>query len=106
MSGFKVSKEWMEKNVLTNPTVTAALDAKARRIAPIVKRIALKEGDREYAESVRVQSGRRPGLKSPTHIARPYARVIIGDEHAVEKEYGSRHYPKKGFLRRAVAEAG
>ena len=96
----------MEKNVLTNPAVTAALDAKARRIAPIVQRIALKEGDREYAESVRIHSGRRPGVKSPTHIARPYARVIIGDEHATEKEYGSKHYPKKGFLRRAVAEAG
>ena len=106
MTCFKVSKEWMEKNVLTNPAVTAALDVKARRIAPIVQRIALKEGDREYAESVRIHSGRRPGVKSPTHIARPYARVIIGDEHATEKEYGSKHYPKKGFLRRAVAEAG
>ena len=29
MTCFKVSKEWMEKNVLTNPAVTAALDAKA-----------------------------------------------------------------------------
>ena len=43
MKGFKVDKEWMERNVLSNPTVQSALNAKARRIAPIVKRIALKE---------------------------------------------------------------
>lgn len=106
MTDFKVSKKWLEKNVLSNPAVRDALDAKARRIAPIVKRIALKEGDRAYAESVRIQTGRRPGAKSPTHIARPYARVIIGDEHAMEKEHGSKYFPKKGFLRRAVMEAG
>lgn len=106
MTDFKVSKAWMEKNVLSNPAVRDALDAKARRIAPIVKRIALKDGDRSYAESVRIQTGRRPGAKSPTHVARPYARVVIGDEHATEKEHGSKYFPKKGFLRRAVTEAG
>lgn len=107
MKGFKVDKEWMERNVLSNQTVQSALNAKARRIAPIVKRIALKEGDRHYAESVRVVQGRRPGTKSPTHLRRPYARVIIGDEHADAKEYGDgRIYPKKGYLRRAIAEAG
>ena len=52
MKGFKVDKEWIERNVLSNQTVQSALNAKARRIAPIVKRIALKEGDRHYAESV------------------------------------------------------
>lgn len=44
-SKFTVSEDWMRKNVLANPTVTAALNAKARRLAPIVKRIALKESD-------------------------------------------------------------
>lgn len=105
MSGFKVSRDWMERNVLANPAVQSALDAKARRLAPIVQRIALKEGDTRYAESVRVEHGRRPGSKSPSRIRRPYARVIVGDEKALEKEYGGR-LPKKGFLRRAIAEAG
>lgn len=106
MSGrFNVDENWMRKNVLSNPTVTSALNAKARRLAPIVKRIALKEGDRRYAESVRVAQGRRPGTKSPSRIQRPYARVIVGDEQATEKEYGGR-LPKKGFLRRAIAEMG
>ncbi len=102
---FAVDEDWMRKNVLSNPTVASALNAKARRLAPIVKRIALKEGDRHYAESVRVVQGQRPGAKSPSHIQRPYARVIVGDEQATEKEYGGR-LPKKGFLRRAIAEMG
>ncbi|RGJ41684.1 hypothetical protein DXD60_07560 [Bifidobacterium adolescentis] len=102
---FAVDEDWMRKNVLSNPTVTSALNAKARRLAPIVKRIALKEGDRHYAESVRVVQGRRPGTKSPSHIQRPYARIVVGDEQAAEKEYGGR-LPKKGFLRRAIAEMG
>lgn len=106
-SGFHVSKDWMERNVLANPAVQSALDAKARRLAPIVQRIALKEGDTRYAESVRVECGRRPGTKSPTHLRRPYARVIIGDEHADVKEYGDGPiFPKRGFLRRAIAEEG
>ena len=42
-SKFTVSEDWMRKNVLANPTVVSALNAKARRLAPIVKRIALKE---------------------------------------------------------------
>lgn len=102
---FAVDEDWMRKNVLSNPTVASALNARACRLAPIVKRIALKEGDRHYAESVRVVQGQRPGTKSPSHIQRPYARVIVGDEQATEKEYGGR-IPKKGFLRRAIAEMG
>lgn len=106
MSGkFMVDEDWMRKNVLSNPAVTSALNAKARRLAPVVKRIALKEGDRHYAESVRVVQGKRPGTKSPSHIQRPFARVIVGDEQATEKEFGGK-LPKNGFLRRAIAEMG
>ena len=106
MSGkFMVDEDWMRKNVLSNPAVTSALNATARRLAPIVKRIALKEDDRHYAESVRVVQGKRPGTKSPSHIQRPFARVIVGDEQATEKEFGGK-LPKKGFLRRAIAEMG
>ena len=77
MKGFKVDKEWMERNVLSNPTVQSALNAKARRIAPIVKRIALKEGDRHYAESVRVMQGRR----SWNEIADASAQTICPSHH-------------------------
>ncbi len=108
MSGrrFTVDSKWLERNVLASPDVRKALDDKAKRLAPIVRRIALKEGDERYAASVRVEQGTRPGVRSPTHLKRPYARVVIGDETALEKEYGSIRYPKKGFLRRAVSELG
>ena len=105
-SKFTVSEDWMRKNVLANPTVVSALNAKARRLAPIVKRIALKEGDQRYAASVRIIQGQRPGSKPPSHIQRPYARVMVGDEQAAAKEYGDGNLPKKGFLRRAIAEMG
>ena len=102
---MRVDREWLNTNVLQNPGVRAAITQTARRLAPIVQQIALREGDRDYANSVRVETGgTRPGLKSPTRIRRPQARVIIGDEHAMEKEHGTRIYPKKGFLRRAVRQ--
>ena len=78
---MRVDREWLNTNVLQNPGVRSAINQTARRLAPIVH-----------------------GLKSPTRIRRPQARVIIGDEHAMEKEYGTRIYPKKGFLRRAVRQ--
>ena len=100
-----IDPKWLDKNVLRNPEVRKALNATARRLAPIVRRIAYQEGDPSYAESVRIEQGVRPGTKSPTGIRRPYSRVAIGDEHAAEKEWGDgRYYPKKGFLRRAVKQ--
>ena len=100
---MRVDREWLNTNVLQNIEVRKAINATARRLAPIVQQIAFIEGDPDYANSVRVETGAtRPGLKSPTHTRRPQARVIIGDEHAMEKEHGTRIYPKKGFLRRAV----
>lgn len=100
---MRIDREWLDRNVLQNPGVRAAINQTARRLAPIVKQIAFIEGDPDYADSVRVETGgTRPGLKSPTHTRRPQARVIIGDEHGLEKEHGTRFYPKKGYLRRAI----
>lgn len=100
---MRVDREWINRDVLQNPAVRQSINQTARRLAPIVQQIALREGDVDYANSVRVETGgTRPGLKSPTRIRRPQARVIIGDEHGLDKEHGTRIYPKKGFLRRAV----
>lgn len=102
-SKIVVDPSWIDAQILSNPTVQQALNDGARRMAPIVQQIAYKEGDKRYAESVRVTAGRRPGTKSPTHMRRPFARVTVGDPDADMKEYGGR-LPKKGFLRRAVAQ--
>ncbi|PKU90760.1 hypothetical protein CQR46_0956 [Bifidobacterium pseudolongum subsp. globosum] len=103
MSHVEIDPDWIEQQVLQNPALTEALEAGARRLAPIVKAVAIKDGDQRYADSVRITQGVRPGAKSPIGIRRPYSRVIVGDPDATAKEYGGR-LPKKGFLRRAVAQ--
>ena len=55
---FMVDEDWMRKNVLSNPTVTSALNAKARRLAPIVKRIALKEDESVIVLTQSTDAGR------------------------------------------------
>ena len=77
MKGFKVDKEWIERNVLSNQTVQSALNAKARRIAPIVKRIALKEGDRH----LRGKCACRAGTTSWNKIADASAPTICPSHH-------------------------
>ncbi|EFA23667.1 hypothetical protein [Bifidobacterium gallicum] len=104
MAHTTIDRQWVRQQLLTNPDVRRALNATARRLAPLVQLEAFKDDNPDYAASVRVQTGdTRPGVKAPTRMKRPYARVIIGDETASEKEYGSRRYPKKGFLRRVVS---
>lgn len=99
---IEIDRQWVDRNVLQNPAVRQALDATARRLVPILKSEALRDGDPAYAASVRMESGTRPGAKSPNGYRRPYARVLIGDPSANAKEYGNGHFPKKGYLRRAV----
>lgn len=62
---MRVDREWLNTNVLQNPGVRSAINQTARRLAPIVQQIALREGDRDYANSVRVETGgTRPSPKS------------------------------------------
>ncbi|MDU3736497.1 MAG: hypothetical protein E6586_08730 [Bifidobacterium scardovii] len=103
---INVTDQWIQQNVLANPGVRKALNATARRLLPIAKRIAYKEHAPDYADSLRIETGTRPGTKSPTGVKRPYARVIAGSENAAEQEFGGKNMPKRGFLRRAAAELG
>lgn len=103
---IQVSNEWIQRNILPNPQVRKALNATARRLLPIVRRIAYQEHAPDYADSVRIETGTRPGAKSPTGVKRPYARVIAGDETAEAREFGGQGMPKQGFLRRAASQLG
>lgn len=103
-SGASVDEEWLEKNVLESPEVWEGLNSIAARLLPICQRLALQEGCPEFAESLRIETGTRPGTKSPTGIKRPYARVIAGSEHASEQEHGSLRYPRHNFFGRAKAQ--
>ena len=61
MSHVEIDPDWIEQQVLQNPALTEALEAGARRLAPIVKAVAIKDGDQRYADSVRITQGVRPG---------------------------------------------
>lgn len=103
-SGAVVDDEWIDHNVLQNPEVREALNDTAKRLLPICQRLAMQEGCDEFADSLRIETGTRPGTKSPTGIKRPYARVIAGSEDAAEQEHGSLRYPRHNFMNRAIAQ--
>lgn len=101
---FTLDDEWIEKNVLENPKITSAMLDTAERALPIARRIAYQDGARKFADSLRIESGTRPGTKSPTGIRRPYVRVIAGSEDAAAQEYGDMGMPKKRFFARTAAQ--
>lgn len=103
-SGAIVDDDWIDENVLRNTEVRQTLVDTATRLLPICQRLALQEGCPDFADSLRVEMGTRPGTKSPTGIKRPYARVIAGSEHASEQEHGSLRYPRHNFFNRARAQ--
>lgn len=103
-SGANVDEKWLEKNILESPAVRQGLNDIAARLLPICQRLAYQEGCDDFADSLRIETGTRPGTKSPTGIKRPYARVIAGSEHASEQEHGSLRYPRHNFFRRAASQ--
>lgn len=103
-SGAVVDDDWIDRNVLQNQEVREALADTAKRLLPICQRLAMQERCEEFADSLRIETGTRPGTKSPTGIKRPYARVIAGSEDAAEQEHGSLRYPRHNFMSRAIAQ--
>lgn len=53
---INVTDQWIQQNVLANPGVRKALNATARRLLPIAKRIAYKE----HAPTTRTACASRP----------------------------------------------
>ncbi|KFF31649.1 hypothetical protein [Bifidobacterium bombi] len=104
MTGAIVDDEWIDRNVLQNPNVKDALMDTAKRLLPICQRLAIQEGCEDFADSLHLEQGVRPGTKSPTGIKRPYVNVVAGSENASEQEYGSLRYPKHNFFNRATAQ--
>lgn len=87
-----------------SPQVLAALRAKAERILPTARRLAIAAGATDFANALRLEVGRRPGTKvhGAHKFKRPYARVIAGSEDAEALEYGDKGVSKQAILRRAM----
>ena len=72
---------------LTHQTVLAALQARANQILGRARYNAYAAGRINFGDALRVETGRRPGTKSPTGLKRPYARVtatITPEQHKAD----------------------
>jgi len=87
MTRIVIGRETLDE-AARSPEVAAALLAAAQRILPRAQRLAYAAGEKRFADALRVESGVRPGTKSPTGVKRPFARVIAGSEDAEEVEFG------------------
>lgn len=88
---------------LASPQVRAGLRDRAAIALPRAKREALAAGDPEFAASLHIVEGTRPGAKSPTGIRRPFARVM-GDRDFVgpRRSGAAPSATKEVILRRAM----
>lgn len=80
--------------------VVQALERKGERMLPRAQRLALAAGRVQFARSLRLEKGIRPGTKSPTGIRRAYVRVIA--PAGADDEYGNRGVSRQDILRRSI----
>lgn len=83
------------------PAVRRSLHLRAIRIASRAKAMAARQGLPEFAESIDVSDGVRPGAKS-RGFRRPYSRVVARHDMANEIERGGGRYGKFRILARAA----
>lgn len=98
---FHLDRRTLDEAAASAPVRTALRD-KAARILPRAQRLAAAAGARAFAASLRVEEGRRPGIRSPKRIRRPYARVIATSADATAVEHGDVSVSKQAILRRAM----
>lgn len=89
------------RRAMDHPDVRRRMQNKAERVAAMAGRLAIADGAPEFARSIRIERGTRPGSKSPRGIKRPYVRVIATSADAVAREHGDRSVRKAAILRRA-----
>lgn len=104
---IRVTKVVIGRDILdavsSAPPTRAALTDRARQILPVAVGIARSEGAAEFAASLRIESGTRPGAHSSEGIRRPFSRVIATSPDAVGREHGDVNVQKQAIMARAVA---
>lgn len=91
----------MLNKAMQSPKVRKALEAKAQRVLPRAKAIALADGQKAFAQALKVTEGTRPGLRSPIGFKRPYARVGASVTPEIKKADGYKGLTRSQVLRRA-----
>lgn len=97
-----LNEQEIRQQAAQSSDVRNALRDKADRMLPRAQREALKAGAIEFARALRVETGTRPGTKSPTGFKRPFARVIADNDGASDTEHGNVGVPKQAILRRVM----
>lgn len=97
-----IGQETMDK-ALASPALLKAVEERAQRQLPKAQRIAVQAGRPMFAAGLRVESGRRPGTKSPYGFKRPYARVIgPNDEGTAVRDSRTASLSPTKILRRSA----
>ena len=88
---------------MDHPDVAAAIANKARRVLTRAQYEAYKAGRINFGDQLRIQTGTRPGAKSPTGLRRPYARItstITTEQH--EADNRTAKVSRTNILRRSA----
>lgn len=89
-------------DLMQSQKVRQALQAKARRILPTAKAIALSDGQTAFANALEISEGTRPGTRSPSGVKRSYARVTAQITDELKKADGYNKLTRPQVLRRAA----
>ena len=82
---MKVTQKTFDQ-ALAADVVTEAVLRRTRRVFLAAKTQAYAAGRPHMGDVLRIETGRRPGTKSPIGIRRPYGRVIaeVSEEQQIE----------------------
>ena len=89
--------------VIESPRVREALHARGRLLLPRAQRIAATADAPIFGKAVRLEEGTRPGVKSPTGLKRPYARITAPLSEPVMREARRSRLSPQKILRRAAS---
>ncbi|RZU61741.1 hypothetical protein [Zhihengliuella halotolerans] len=102
MSGMRKPLSVKKLNAaMDTPAVRAAARAKAERILPRARAIALTAGATAFAEQLKIAEGVRSGGKSPSGLERSYARVVADMPDKLRSRDFNAKLTRRQILRRA-----
>ena len=87
--------------LMASPQIRQKLQNKANRILPRAKALAYADGQTEFGKALSTTTGIRSGIKSPTGLRRPYARIGAQITPEMKKADGYTKTTRQQLLRKA-----
>lgn len=88
--------------ILRSPAIRAQLKQRMDRALPRTRAIALQAGATAFADSLRIETGIRPGTQAREGLQRPYARIVGDNTPEVRKADKGARLSRTQILRRGV----